>query len=156
MTVLAFPRLTRAYGWLEAAGCALQPLFLLAVRLYWGLQFAQAGWGKLHNLPKVTAFFASLGIPWPGLNAPFVATLECAGGILLALGLGTRAVGLLLAANMMVAYATAHRDALGAILSDPGSFYGAAPATFLAASLVAFLFGPGPISLDRLASRFRK
>ena len=30
---------------------------------------------ELHNLPKVTAFFASLGIPLPGLNAPFVAVL---------------------------------------------------------------------------------
>jgi putative oxidoreductase len=135
---------------LEAAARALQPLFLLAVRLYWGWQFAQTGWGKLHNLPKVAAFFASLGIPLPGLNAPFVAALEWAGGILLALGLATRPIGLLLVVDMVVAYATAHREALGAILRDPGTFYGATPFTFLAASLVALLYGAGPLSLDAL------
>jgi putative oxidoreductase len=27
--------------------------FLLLVRLYWGWQLAQSGWGKLHSLPAV-------------------------------------------------------------------------------------------------------
>lgn len=142
--------LARGRDGLEASARLLQPLFLLAVRLYWGWQFTQTGWGKLHNLPKVTAFFASLGIPLPGLNAPFVAVLEWAGGILLVLGLATRPIGLLLAVDLLVAYATAHREALGAILRDPGTFYGATPFTFLAASLVAFLWGAGPLSLDWL------
>ncbi len=31
-----------------------QSPFLLIVRLYWGWQFAQTGWGKLNNLPKIT------------------------------------------------------------------------------------------------------
>ena len=52
---------------------SLQSAMLLAVRLYWGFQFAQTGWGKLHNLPRITAFFASLNIPYPGFNAPFIA-----------------------------------------------------------------------------------
>ena len=73
-----------------AATVWLQSIFLLLVRLYWGWQFAQTGWGKLHNLAKVTGYFASLGIPFPGLNAPFVAALEFAGGLLLILGLASR------------------------------------------------------------------
>jgi hypothetical protein len=44
---------------------SLQSPMLLAVRLYWGFQFAQTGWGKLHNLAKITAFFGSLNIPAP-------------------------------------------------------------------------------------------
>ena len=44
--------------------------FLLWVRLYWGIPLMLNGWGKLHNLPRVTEFFASLGIPLPGVNAP--------------------------------------------------------------------------------------
>lgn len=130
----------------------LQPLFLLFVRLYWGWQFATTGWGKLHNLAKVTTFFASLGIPFPGLNAPFVAALEFAGGILLAVGLASRPVALLLAADMGVAYLTADREALSAFLSDPGKFYAAAPYTFLFACLIVLLFGPGPLALDRFFS----
>jgi putative oxidoreductase len=44
----------------------LQFLFLLVVRLYWGWQFAQSGWGKLHHLDKVTDFFTSLNLSDPG------------------------------------------------------------------------------------------
>ena len=33
-----------------------QSPFLLAIRLYWGWQFAQTGWGKLHNISKITGF----------------------------------------------------------------------------------------------------
>jgi len=128
----------------------LQPLFLLGVRLYWGWQFTMTGWGKLHNLAKVTGFFASLGIPFPGLNAPCVAALEFAGGILLILGLASRPIALLLTCNMLVAYLTADREALFAVFSDPGKFYAAAPFTFLFASIIVLLFGPGPLSLDRL------
>jgi len=43
----------------------LQSPFRLFVRLYWGWQLAQSGWGKLHHLPNVTEFFASLGLPMP-------------------------------------------------------------------------------------------
>jgi putative oxidoreductase len=46
-----------------------------------GFQFAQTGWGKLHNLPKIAAFFARLNIPFPGFNVPFISMLELAGGI---------------------------------------------------------------------------
>jgi putative oxidoreductase len=133
-----------------AAAVMLQPIFLLGVRLYWGWQFTMTGWGKLHNLAKVTGFFASLGIPFPGLNAPFVAGLEFAGGILLILGLASRPIALLLTGNMLVAYLTADREALFSVFSDPGKFYGAAPYTFLFACVIVLLFGPGPLSLDRL------
>ena len=55
--------------------------------LYWGWQISQNGWGKLHNLPHVTEFFASLGLPAPGFTATFVSTFEFLAGILLILGL---------------------------------------------------------------------
>jgi len=137
-------------SWCLSAVLWMQSVFLLLVRLYWGWQFVQTGWGKLHNLARVTAFFASLGIPFPGINAPFVATLEFAGGLLLILGLGTRLVGLALAVDMLVAYVTADREALLAVFSDPGKFYGATPFTFLFAVVIATLFGAGLFSLDRL------
>ena len=128
----------------------LQSPFLLAIRLYWGWQFAQNGWGKLHNLAKITDYFTSLNIPFPAANAHFIAGLEFFGGLLLILGLGTRLVGLLLAANMMVAYWTADHDALVSIISDPGKFYVADPYTFLFASLLVLIFGAGWLSLDAL------
>ena len=96
----------------------LQSPFLLLVRLYWGWQLIQTGWGKLHNIAKITEFFGSLNIPFPSANAHFVAGLEFFGGILLIVGFGTRIVGLLMAGNMLVAYWTADREALSSIFSD--------------------------------------
>jgi len=131
----------------------LQSPMLLAVRLYWGFQFAQSGWGKLHNLPKIVSFFASLNIPFPSFNAPFVSTLEFVGGILLMLGLLSRPIALLLAINMLVAYWTADREALMSIFSDPGKFYVADPYTFLFASLMVLIFGAGLFAVDTLIAK---
>ena len=64
----------------------------------------QTGWGKLGDLGKVTSYFTSIGIPAPALNASFISGLEFAGGILLAIGLGSRVIAFLLAADMAVAY----------------------------------------------------
>lgn len=132
---------------------SLQSLFLLLVRLSWGWQFAQVGWGKLHNLPHVIEFFSSLGIPAPAANAYFISVLELVGGILLALGLGGRLIALPLALDMMVAYLTADRAALLSIFSDPGKFYNADPFTFLMASLIVLIFGSGRFSGDALLER---
>lgn len=147
----------KGYELLVVRAGALQSPFLLLVRLYWGWQFAQTGWGKLHDLNKVTHFFSSLGIPAPGANAVFISLLEFVGGILLAVGLGSRLIALLLAGDMLVAYITADREALFSIVSDPDKFYAAAPYTFLIASLLVLIFGPGRFAVDEiLARRFQK
>lgn len=133
---------------------SLQSVFLLAVRVYWGWQFMQTGWGKFHRIPQVIEFFTSLGIPAPALNAYFVSGLELVGGLMLLLGLGGRLIALPLVFDMVVAYLTADREALGSIFSDPGKFYNADPFTFLMASLIVLIFGSGLFSIDALIARF--
>jgi putative oxidoreductase len=140
----------RGYQFLRRAANSLQSPFLLAVRLYWGWQFMQSGWGKLHNLPGVTDFFTTLGLPAPYFTAIAISNLELFGGALLALGLGSRLIGLVLTGNMFIAYVTADRPALLSIFSDPGKFYNADPFTFLLASLLVLVFGPGFFSVDRI------
>src|SRR5436309_13977978 len=49
----------------------LQCPFLLFVRVYWGWQFWQTGWGKLQDISKPIGFFTELGIPFPVFNACF-------------------------------------------------------------------------------------
>lgn len=147
-------KLQWAYSLLVRGGNSLQSLFLLLVRLYWGWQFFETGWGKLHNLPHVIEFFTSLGIPAPALNAYFVSSLECFGGILLAVGLGSRLLALMFTVDMLMAYITADRAALLSIFSKPEDFYAAAPYTFLVASLIVLIFGPGKFSLDYLIERY--
>lgn len=144
------------YAQFRRAASSLQSSFLLLVRLYWGWQFAQSGWGRLHHLPQATQFFASLHIPFPGANVIFVSSLEFIGGVLLILGLGSRVIGLLLACDMIVAYLTADSEALRAVFSDPGKFYNADPYTFLFASLLILIFGPGRFALDWLLRRRRE
>ena len=138
----------------EAAAAALQSPLLLIIRLYWGLSFAQTGWGKLSHLDKTAEFFASIDIPLPKLNALAAGSTECLGGLLLALGLFARPVAVPLIFTMIVAYATADREALHAVFSEPDQFVTAAPFLFLLASLIVLVFGPGKLSLD--AWFFRK
>ena len=145
----------QGYAWSVRAANACQSWVLLAIRLYWGWQFWQTGLGKLHHLPKVIDYFTSLGVPFPALTAPFIATLETVGGILLILGLGSRLIALPLFIDMLVAYVVGDRDALRSIFSDPSTFTAATPYTFLFASLLILVFGPGKFSLDALICHYR-
>lgn len=135
--------LTQLGGWLR---CPL----LLVLRLYWGWSFVQTGWGKLMNLDRTTEFFASLNLPAPKLNAIMAGGTECIGGALLLLGLYTRFATPALIFTMIVAYATAEREALNAIFSNPDKFTGADPFLFLLTAVIVFAFGPGRLSLDAL------
>ena len=135
-------------------GCA-QMGFLLAVRLYWGIQFVQDGYGKLTHLDRVGHFFASLNLPAPAATALFVALVEFVGGILFGLGLGTRLVSLVLFVNMTMAYLSVPEDRVNFshILSNPSDFYNATPYTYWFAALLILIFGPGRIAMDTLLRR---
>src|SRR5882672_9362217 len=97
----------------------LQSPFLLLVRLYWGWQLIESGWGKLHNLDRVTQFFGSLNLPMPAQMAVFIACVEFFGGIFLALGLFSRMTSLVLTVNLTMAYVLGDREALLSFFSDP-------------------------------------
>ena len=149
--------LRRPYEIFATVASGARSPFLLLVRLYWGWQFAQTGWGKLHHLGQVSNFFASLGLPAPGATAIFVGCVELFGGVLLIAGLGSRLTGLVLTGNMLVAYLTADHEALFSVFSNPAKFYGADPYTFLFAAVLVLLFGPGWIALDTfIAPRCRE
>ena len=141
-------RLRRLYKRFFAAVDYLQSPFLLAVRLYWGWQLIESGWGKLHNLPKVTDYFTSLNLPMPAQMAVAISCLEFFGGIFLAVGLLSRLTALALTINLIMAYVIGDREALFSIFSDPDKFYAAAPYTFLVTSLIVLIFGPGKLALD--------
>jgi putative oxidoreductase len=132
----------------------LQSPFLLFVRLYWGWQLAQSGWGKLHHLSNVGEYFATLGLPMPAQMAGFIASVEFFGGIFLALGLASRVTGLVLTVNLIMAYVIGDREALLSFFSDPDKFIAAAPFPFLMASLIVLIFGAGKISADAAITFF--
>jgi putative oxidoreductase len=147
-------KLSTLYDRFFALVSLLQSPFLLLVRLYWGWQLVESGWGKLHNLEKVTEFFTSLNLPMPAQMAVFISCVEFFGGLLLAIGLFSRMTALVLTVNMLMAYVTADREALLSFFSDPDKFSAAAPYVFLVASLIILIFGPGKFCVDYLLRRF--
>jgi putative oxidoreductase len=134
------------------AQCAL----LLAIRIYWGFQFAQDGWGKLTHLDRVAQFFASLNLPAPGVTALAVALIELVGGLLFFFGIASRLVSLVLFVNMTMAYLSVPDDRVNFfhILSKPEDFYGASPYTYWFAALLILVFGPGWVAVDTLLGRW--
>jgi len=133
----------------------LQTPLLLAIRLYWGFQFMQDGWGKLTHLGRVTQFFASLNLPVPWATAAFVASVELVGGALFFAGVASRLTSLVLFVNMTMAYLSVPDDRVNFshILSNPSDFYGATPYTYWFAALLILIFGPGWAAIDAIFLR---
>jgi putative oxidoreductase len=73
-------RLIKVYVELSRMLSRLQSPFLPAIRLYWVWQFAEAGWGKMYNIAKISAFFTSLNIPFPAFNAHSLRDSNSSGG----------------------------------------------------------------------------
>jgi putative oxidoreductase len=149
-------QIRKLYGLLVRVASSLQSALLLCIRVYFGLWpagIALNGWAKLHNLGRVTQFFASLGLPAPGATAAFVSTFELVAGILLAVGLLSRVAALGLVIDMLTAYITSDREALSSFFADPSKFYNADPFIYLAVALVILIFGPGRIALDYLIEK---
>jgi putative oxidoreductase len=114
-----------------------------------GVLFVSTGWGKVHSLAKVTAFFTDLGIPLPGLNAHVVSFVELIGGALLLVGLASRLAAVPLMVSMLVAILTAQRDQVHGL----PDLFGLVEWTYLALLLWVALAGPGKLSLDHLLFR---
>jgi len=124
----------------------------LATRIALGLAFFQTGHGKWNNLDKVTQFFASLGIPFPGANATFIALLELTGGLFLVAGLATRLFAFLLSCTMVTAILTSDHQELAD--KFPSGFTDVSSFAYLLFLLWLLFYGAGPISLDWLIGRF--
>jgi putative oxidoreductase len=133
----------------------LQSPLLFAIRLYWGFQFMQDGWGKLTHLDKVAGFFATLNLPAPGATALAVALVELVGGALFFAGIASRLVSLVLFVNMTMAYLSVPDDRVNFshFFSNPSDFYGATPYTYWFAALLILVLGPGAIAADTLIAR---
>lgn len=144
----------RGYETLITIGNALQSVFLLAMRLFWGWHLFQFGLGKLHDIPSFATGLANLGFPLPVMQAYIGATIECVGGLCLLLGFASRLMAIPVIVMMAIAYWTAHRESILALFSDPNQFIEQAPFLYLLTALIVFVFGPGKISIDYLIQRF--
>jgi len=145
-------RLYEKYAWIVSF---LAPVALLAIRLAWGWELAQSGWGHLTHLDKTTDFFASLNIPMPRASAMISGTTELVGGCLWMLGLATRLISIPLFFNFCVAYWTASHDKVVNFFQKNGvsNFIDDSAFPFLVTSLLLIAFGAGAISIDGIIKR---
>jgi putative oxidoreductase len=129
------------------------PKAVLLVRLIVGVVFFSEGVQKF-LFPDALGVgrFVKIGIPWPGVTAPFVGVVEIACGALVAAGLLTRAAAIPLVIDMLVAIATTKVP----MLRDKGFWAMAHEARtdwcMLLGSLFLIAVGAGHLSVDaRLA-----
>jgi putative oxidoreductase len=127
----------------------LKGFALLLGRLAVGLVFLSTGWGKVHNVEKVTEFFTSLHIPAPGLNAVVVGWSELLCGAALVIGLFTRLATIPLMVSMVVAILTAKRGDIHGFF-DLIAFE---ETTYVLVLVMIAILGPGSISVDHLLAK---
>ncbi|HET8656692.1 MAG TPA: DoxX family protein [Longimicrobiaceae bacterium] len=117
------------------------------VRVLGGLLFME------HGAQKLFGFFGGMG----GGTVPLASqmglagVLEFFGGLLIVLGLLTRPVALLLAAEMVIAFSQAHLPRGGFPIQNMGEL----PLLYLLLFLVLSGTGAGPLSVDALLGRTR-
>jgi putative oxidoreductase len=147
-----------AYRGLAKYATYLQCPVLLLLRLAWGWEALQSGWGHLHHVEETASFFRELNIPMPVANVYISGTTELVGGGLLILGLGTRLISLPFIFNFLIAIITAsgskivEKFKVGPLtgwtqIVDDTAF------PFFVLGLIMLALGPGKISLDYLIQR---
>jgi len=126
-----------------------RPAALLLGRLAVGLLFLSTGWGKVHNIPKVTHFFETLGIPAPGFHAVLVGYSELLCGAALVIGLLSRLATIPLIVSMTVALLTAKRGDIHGLFD----LVGQDEFTYLVVLVMIAVLGPGRIALDHFVAK---
>lgn len=124
---------------------------LLLARVALGICFVIHGLGKLGivgpgNMQGFTGWLASLGLPFPAVQARMAMLAELLGGVMIATGLLTRVGFALCFFTMLMAASLGHKGGGYLITNNPpGNEYALNLALLC---LVFFLLGPGVYSLD--------
>ena len=141
--------ITILYDWPRVVVGWLTWLPPLAIRIVAGWVFLWTGWQKLNAMPRMIESFQNWGIPAPEILAPLAMGIECIGGLLLLVGLGTRIVSIPMMFVMLGALFWSKADAvesLEMLLGFDETLY------FVMFGYLA-VAGPGPVSLDHLVLR---
>jgi len=115
-----------------------------AVRLAMAIIFIVAGWLKfMGGLTTVARSFAAVGVPMPGVTAPFIASLELVGGLLLLFGVLTRWIGIIFAIEFVIA-------TFFVKFRWTGFTDGPVEIMLVAGGVLLALAGPGRVSVDEV------
>jgi putative oxidoreductase len=129
-----------------------EPAVLSLFRLVYGLLFAGYGSVILFGWPIPPAFPVEVGA-WPGWYAGLI---EFVTGLLVAVGLFTRAAAFIASGNMAVAYFWMHQPKSLWPIGDPPAGNGGSLAILFCFAFFLLVFaGGGSYSLDALRTRRR-
>lgn len=134
----------KCYDKLENLTDNFQSIALFFARLAVAYGFYEPAMNKWNAIENVANWFASMGIPFPLVNAYMSATFEILGVFLLTLGLFTRLISIPLIVIMVVAIVTVHLPN-GFSAGDNGYEI---PLYYMLFLMIFTSFGAGKISLD--------
>jgi len=124
----------------------IQSIALLLARITVGYGFYEPAIAKWKDIGAVSQWFASLGIPFPTLNAYMAASTEIVGVLFLILGLGIRIISIPLIIIMLVAIGTVHfTNGFSAALNGYEI-----PMYYMIFLLIFLSHGAGKFSLDHM------
>jgi len=127
----------------------IQSLPSIITRLVIGFVFVESGYGKFKNLSQVINYFDSLNIPYPSFQAPLVAGVELAAGLLILMGLLTRIASLSLITIMIVALVTAKAEDI----VDISALLGVSEFLYIVLLIGLLTYGAPCFSLDQLIKK---
>lgn len=126
------------------------PLLIFRAVLVYG--FYSPALYKVKDFGATAAYFDSLGIPMPTLNAYLAGLTEMGGVILLTLGLGTRIIAIPMIIVMLVAIKTVHLEHGFAAINNGYEI----PLYFIFMLITLMVYGPGKLSVDHFLSKRKK
>lgn len=128
-------------------------LALVVIRVAIGAVFIAHGAQKLFvfGFDGTSGSFAQMGVPLAAFAGPLVGIVEFVGGMLIVLGLLTRAAAIALAVDMLVATFLVHLPN-GIFAADNGFEL---PLALIAVALALVIAGAGRFSLDAVITRRR-
>lgn len=139
-------QITKICKILEPVANAGQSLALLFLRLILAYGFYEPAKMKWSDIGAIAEWFASMGLPFPTLQAYMAASTEAAGVLLLTLGLFTRLISVPLMVVMVVAITLVHLP--NGFESGNNGFE--IPLYYFLMLFVLLTHGAGKLSLDTL------
>lgn len=127
----------------------LKDISPLLFRLLLAYGFYEPAMNKLADINEIGEWFAGMGLPAPHFQAYLATFTECAGVLLLFLGLGTRIITVPLIITMIVAIKTVHWEN-GFSAGDNGYEI---PLYYMLMLLSLLLTGGGKFSLDHILAK---
>jgi len=121
----------------------------IAARVLMAQIYIISGWGKLTGYSGTQGYFASIGLPMPGVVTPLVVLIELGGGLALLFGFKTRWVALILALFSIATAFVAHTN-----FAEPGQMNNFMKNLAMAGGYLLFAkYGAGSPSIDTASKR---